>query len=209
MPGRRRDEAWDSRIFELTQQNPKMGPKPLQAELLKLMRADGGDQSLAPSERTIARRQEYFRNQNPEWRRQFDFFHFPESVQGDLPPEAAGHAFELWRHLRRRPTVRMCRAFHLVTLAVGEDVDPYFRRSIAFRILAAETNTRELRRIDQLIADKDFDSLRFLTVGFFPSQSDDEIALWLEHAYGERTADERDFEITDLRQRMREAEETE
>lgn len=100
MGGRRSDTRWDNEIFKLTRENPKRGPGTVLRALEELAAQKGIGPEQLPSERTVARKQAWFREQGPDYQRQFALVQWPETFEsGDLPWEAAPLALRL---LRRR-----------------------------------------------------------------------------------------------------------
>lgn len=95
---RREDQRWDSVIFEFTKEHPKAGPARARDFLAKRAAESGHDESELPSERTIARRQAWFREQPESFQRPFALVYWPETFErGDVPWEAAPVVLEWMR----------------------------------------------------------------------------------------------------------------
>ncbi|MGE0598201.1 MAG: hypothetical protein AB7J35_00050 [Dehalococcoidia bacterium] len=109
---RKLDTDWDELIFTLTRENPKIGPKRI-FDRIKAEAAKGKGLGSIVSERTIARRQRWFREQDEEFQVPYGRVYWPESFeQGLLPWDAAQGVLQLLRFTwPKRPLVGFATAW--------------------------------------------------------------------------------------------------
>jgi len=145
------DALWVSKIEEITENNPRLGPKAVLQRLEKDPECAGQDEKNWPSESTVGRIQRKFRQKPDEERRLCRWFYWPESCErGDLPWEASEAALELLRFWQRgspttRPSVRLARWFWRITQAAPNASD-FERRHYAGWLAAAEAVGADVRR---------------------------------------------------------------
>jgi hypothetical protein len=181
MRGRRRDDQWDAAIYELMQRCPGWGATRVHRELEQL--AIQQDKH-APSPRSVERTMKALR-ENPTWSREkFGPFLWPESIGPELPPASAVSAFELWRFLGRRPSLRLVRAFWYVSLALpGEELA--YRYPLAVRLADANDEPTRLREIESDVLQRNLSTVSIRSAKFPPSNVGDSIAAWWTEGHGE------------------------